>query len=58
MDVKDIKCPFQWWEKMNLFVMDWFFVHQILGIVRSQIEMEKYFSLIEIFINLRFFFHN
>jgi len=41
---------------MNLFFLDWFFVHQILGIVKSQIEMEKIFSLIKIFTNLRYIF--
>jgi hypothetical protein len=41
---------------MNLFFLDWFFVHQILGIVKSQIEMEKIFSLIEIFTNLRYIY--
>jgi hypothetical protein len=34
MDVKDIKCPFQWWYKYELmFPIVGFLVHQMLGIV-------------------------
>ncbi len=38
VDVKDIKCPFQWWEKHeNMICIVGFYARQILGIVRSQI---------------------
>ncbi len=38
VDVKDIKCQFQWWEKHeSMFLIVGFYARQILGIVRSQI---------------------
>jgi hypothetical protein len=43
---KEIKCPFQWWTKHEaMFSIIVFLVHQILGIVESQIEIERTFSL-------------
>ncbi len=50
MDVKDTKCLFQWCEKheRTFFILG-FCVKQILGIVESQIEMERIFSLVGIF---------
>jgi hypothetical protein len=45
VDVKDIKCPLQWWEKHeSMFLIIGFRVKQILGIVESQIEIEKIFT--------------
>ncbi len=39
MNVKDIKCPLQWWEKHeSTFPIVGFCVRQILKIVGSQIE--------------------
>jgi len=44
MDVKDIKCSFQWWEKHeSMFPTIWLFACQILNIVGSQIETEMIF---------------
>jgi hypothetical protein len=49
LDVKDIKCPFQWWEKNEyMFPPIGFYARQILGIFRSQIEMKRIFSLVGI----------
>jgi hypothetical protein len=46
MNVKYIKCRLQWWEKHeNMFLTVGFCVRQILGIVGSQIETLKIFSL-------------
>ncbi len=46
VDVKDIKCPLQWWEKHEtMFPTIGFCIRQIFGIVRCQIEIEKIFSL-------------
>jgi hypothetical protein len=54
VDVKDIKCRLQWWEKHdNMFFTVGFCVRQILGIVGSQIETNKLFSLVGILANLR-----
>ncbi len=54
MDVKDIKCPLQWWEKHeSMFPTSSFCAKQILGIVGSQIEIEKIFSLARILTSLR-----
>jgi len=49
VDVKDMKCPFRQWEKYELMfsIVD-FLVHQMLGIVVSQIKMERIFSLVRI----------
>jgi hypothetical protein len=53
MDVKDIKCPLQWWEKHeNMFPIG-FCVKQILRIIESKIEMNKVFSLIRILAGFR-----
>ncbi len=52
MDVEDMKCLSRWWEKHeSMFPTIGFCARQILGIVRSQIEMERIFSLVGIFIN-------
>ncbi len=48
MDVKEIKCPLQWWEKHESM----FLICQVLGIVESQIEIEKNFYLVGILTNL------
>jgi hypothetical protein len=54
VDVKEIKCPFQWWEKHEtMFPTIGFLICQILRIVGSQIEIERIFSLAGILINLR-----
>ncbi len=54
MDVKDIKCPFQWWYKYELmFPIVGFLVHQMLGIFVSQIKMKKIFSLVRIINNCK-----
>ncbi len=45
VDVKEINCPFRWWEKhgnMNFPIIG-FLVQQILGIIASQIEVERIF---------------
>ncbi len=45
-----MKCPFQWWEKHeSVFLIVGFCAKQILGIVGSQFEMERIFSLVRIF---------
>ncbi len=54
MDVKDIKCFLQWWHKHEaMFPIVGFLAPQILGIIGSQIETERIFSLVGILINLR-----
>jgi len=54
LDVKDIKCPFQYCEKHEtMFLTIGFLTHQILGIVGSQIETKWIFSLARILINIR-----
>jgi hypothetical protein len=54
VDVINIKCPLQWWEKHeNMFPTSGFCARQILEIVGSQIEIERIFSLVEILINLK-----
>jgi hypothetical protein len=36
LDVKDIKCPLQWWQKHEaMFPIVGFLAQQILGVVRS-----------------------
>jgi hypothetical protein len=41
LDVKDIKCLLQWWQKHEaMFPIVGFLAQQILGIVGSQIERE------------------
>ncbi len=50
----NIKCPLEWWAKHeSLFPIVAFLVHHILGIVCSQIEIKRFFSLVEILTNLR-----
>jgi hypothetical protein len=45
---KEIKCPLQWWAKHEaMFSIIVFLVRQILGIVESQIEIERIISLEE-----------
>ncbi len=54
LDIKDIKCPLQWWQKHEaMFPIAGFLARQILGVVGSQIEKERIFSLVGILINLR-----
>ncbi len=54
VDVKDIKCPLQWWEKHEIiFLTINFCARQILGIVGFQIETKKIFSLVGILISLK-----
>jgi hypothetical protein len=54
MNPKDIKCPFQWWRKHETtFLTIGFLAHQILNIVGSQIELNFFFSLVDILTNLR-----
>jgi hypothetical protein len=44
VDVKDIKCSLQWWEKHeSMFPTFGFCARQILRIVVSQIETKTYF---------------
>ncbi len=44
MDAKDIKCPFQWWEKHeSMFLTIGFLACQILIIIDSQIKTKKIF---------------
>jgi hypothetical protein len=51
--VKDIKCPLKWWAKHeSLFPIVAFPTHQNFGIVGSQIEIERKFSLV-VFTNLK-----
>jgi hypothetical protein len=50
VDVKNIKCPLQWWEKHeSMFSIVGFCVRQILGIVGS--EIERIFLFDRIFIS-------
>jgi len=54
VDLKEIKNPFQWWEKHeSIFPVVTFLARQILGIVSSQIETEHIFSLTGILANLK-----
>jgi len=54
VDVKDTKCPLEWWAKHeSLFPTVAFLAHQILGIIGSQIETKINFSLVRIFTNLK-----
>jgi hypothetical protein len=46
VDAKDIKWPLEWWEKHeSLPPIIAFLAHQILGIVRFQIKINRIFSL-------------
>ncbi len=57
MNSKEIKCPLVWWEKHeSLFPRIEFLARQIIGILRSQIEIECIFSLVGILTNLRRYF--
>jgi hypothetical protein len=54
VDIKDIKCPLEWWVKhKSLFPIVAFVVRHILCIVGSQIKTKIIFSLVGIFTNLR-----
>jgi hypothetical protein len=53
MDVKDIKCPLQWWDKHESVFLVGFCVKQILRIIEFQIEMNKVFSLIKVLNSLK-----
>ncbi len=54
VDVKDIKCPLEWWAKHeSLFPIVAFIACQILGIVSFQIEIKIIFSLVGILTNLK-----
>jgi hypothetical protein len=54
VDVKDMKCPLHWWEKHeSMFPTFGFCAKQILGIVESQIEIKRIFSLARILASLR-----
>jgi len=46
MNVKEIKCPLKWWPKHeSLFLVMAFLARQILGIVGSQIAIERIFLI-------------
>ncbi len=54
MDVNDIKCPLQWWEKhKNMFPTVGFCARKLLRIVGFQIEIKKIFPLIGILTSLQ-----
>jgi hypothetical protein len=54
VDPKDIKYHFQWWGKHEaMFPIVSFLACQILGIVGSQIEIERNFFLTNVLTNLR-----
>jgi hypothetical protein len=54
LDVEDIKCPLQWWQKHEtMFLTIGFLARQILGVVGFQIEIERSFFLVGILTNLR-----
>jgi hypothetical protein len=54
VNVKDIKCPLQWWEKHeSMFPTIGFCARQILGIIGFQIETKRIFSLVEILTSLK-----
>ncbi len=54
VNVKDIKCPLQLWEKHhNMFPTIGFCARQILEIVGSQIETKRIFSLVGILSTFR-----
>jgi hypothetical protein len=54
VDPKDIKCPLQWWGKHEaMFLIVGFLACQVLGIIRSQIEIERIYFLTNILTNLR-----
>ncbi len=48
LDVKDIKCLLQWWQKYEaMFPIVGFLARQILGVVEFQIEIKRNFSWLE-----------
>jgi hypothetical protein len=54
VDVNEITCFFQWWEKHEvIFPIVGFFDWEILRITGSQIETERIFSLVGILTNLK-----
>lgn len=54
VDAKDIKCLLEWWGKHEfLFSIVIFLACQIFGIVKSQFEIMRIFSLVGILTNLR-----
>ncbi len=54
VNLKDIKCPFQWWGKHETTCLTvGFLARQILSIVGSQIETIFFFFLSNILTNLR-----
>jgi hypothetical protein len=54
VNVKNIKCPMQWWEKHeSMFPTISFCVKQILGIVVCQIKIKRIFSLVGILTSLK-----
>ncbi len=54
MDPKDIMCFLQWWGKHEaMFPIVGFLACQMLCIVQPQIEIEFFFSLMDILTNLR-----
>jgi hypothetical protein len=54
VDPKDIKCLLQWWGKHEvMFPIVDFLAYEILSIIRSQIEIERIFSLVGILTNLK-----
>jgi hypothetical protein len=53
-DVNEIKCSLPWWENHEtMFLTIRVLACQILGIVGSQIQTERIFSLVGNLINLR-----
>jgi hypothetical protein len=51
VDVKDIKCPLQRWEKHeNMFPTIGFYIRQIFEIIGCQIDIKRIFSLARIVI--------
>jgi hypothetical protein len=54
VDVKDIKNPLQWWERLeSRFLVVGFLAKQILRIEDSHMETEHIFSLVEILTSLK-----
>jgi hypothetical protein len=54
VDPKDIMCPLQWWGKHEaMFPTIGFLVSQILCIVWPQIEIDFFFSVVDILTNLK-----
>ncbi len=54
LDVKNIKCCLQWWQKHEaMFPTIGFLAQYIFGVVGSQIETKRIFSLVGILTNLR-----